>query len=121
MKAKQRAAVAEIIMALTNDGRIKNVHSYELATYISLSGTAEKSHVNAYDYSRSCHITGNSNNGKQYSLYDYGTSCHISLTVNGKTATGYDYGSGYHFSCSVSNRSASIYDYETGQHYNYSC
>lgn len=121
MKAKQRAAVAEIIMALTNDGRIKNVYSYELATYISLSGTAEKSYVNAYDYSRSCHITGNSNNGKQYSLYDYGTSCHISLTVNGKTATGYDYGSGYHFSCSVSNRSASIYDYETGQHYNYSC
>lgn len=58
MKAKQRAAVAEIIMALTNDGRIKNVYSYELATYISLSGTAEKSHVNAYDYSRSCHITG---------------------------------------------------------------
>ena len=108
-------------MALTNDGRIKNVYNYELATYISLSGTAEKSHVNAYDYSRSCHITGNSNNGKQYSLYDYGTSCHISLTVNGKTATGYDYGSGYHFSCSVSNRSASIYDYETGQHYNYSC
>lgn len=42
MKAKQRAAVAEIIMALTNDGRIKNVYSYELATYISLSGTAEK-------------------------------------------------------------------------------
>ena len=101
MKAKQRAAVAEIIMALTNDGRIKIVYSYELATYISLSGTAEKSHVNAYDYSRSCHIAGNSNNGKQYRLYDYGTSCHISLTVNGKTATGYDY--------------------ETGQHYNYSC
>lgn len=38
MKAKQRAAVAEIIMALTNDGRIKNVYSYELATYVQRRG-----------------------------------------------------------------------------------
>lgn len=41
MKTKQRAAVAGIIMALANDDRIKNVYSYELATHISLSGTAE--------------------------------------------------------------------------------
>ncbi len=121
MKANQRAAVAGIIMALTNDGHIKNVYSYELATYIFLSGSVEKNHVSIYDYSRSCHITGSGCNGKQYSLYDYGTSCYISLNVDGKTATGYDCGSGCHFSCSVSNRSASLYDYENGQYYSYSC
>lgn len=53
MKAKQRAAVAGIVMALANDDRIKNVYSYELATRISLSGTAENNHVNFYDDSRS--------------------------------------------------------------------
>ena len=121
MKAKQRAAIAGIIIALANDRQIKNIYSYDLATHIFLSGTVENNHVNIYDYSRSCYITGNSNNGKQYSLYDYGSSCHISITINGKSATGYDYGSGYHFSCSVNNRAASMYDYETGQHYNYSC
>lgn len=53
MKAKQRAAVAGISMALANDGQIKNVYSYESAAHISLSGTAENNHVNVYDYSRS--------------------------------------------------------------------
>lgn len=45
MKAKQRTAVSGIIMALANNGQIKNVYSYELATHISLSGTAENNHV----------------------------------------------------------------------------
>lgn len=121
MNARQRAAVAGIIIALVNDSRIQTVYSYESATYISLSGTVENNRVNVFDYSRSCHITGNSNNGKQYSLFDYGISRHINLTVNGKKVTGYDYGSGSHFSCSVNNRAASLYDYETGQYYNYSC
>ena len=121
MKANQRAAVAGIIMALINDNQIRTVYSYELASHISLSGTVKKNQVKVYDYSRSCHITGNSNDGRKYSLYDYGTSGHISITVNGKNASGYDYGKGYHFSCSVNRRSASFYDYETGQYYNYSC
>ena len=121
MKAKQRAAIAGIIVALVNNSQIKNVYSYELATHISLTGTAKNNHVNVYDYSRSCHISGNSSNGTQYSLYDYGTSYHVSLIINVRNITGYDYGSGYHFSCSVNGNSASFYDYETGQYYNYSC
>lgn len=121
MKAKQRAAVAGIIMAITNGDQIKNVYSYELATHIFLSGIVKNTLVSIYDYSRCCHITGRKRDDKQYSLYDYGTSSYISLIVNGKNITGYDYGSGYYFSCSVNDGSASLYDYKTGQYYYYSC
>lgn len=121
MNSKQRTAIAGIIMALANHISIKSVYSYELAAYVSVSGTAETEKVNVYDYSRSCHISGSSNDGKKYSLYDYGTSAHISLTVDLKKATGYDYASGCHFSATVNGRSVSIYDYESSRYYSYSC
>lgn len=121
MKQNQRAVVAGIATALVNDSRIKNVYSYELSKHVFLSGSVEKNHVNIYDYSRSCHVSGNSSDGISYSLYDYGSSCHINISINGTSGKGYDYGSGHHFSFTVAGKSLSLYDYETGHHYSYSC
>lgn len=120
MNRNQRTAIAGIILALSNNTKVKSTYSYELSSYVSLSGSTGNRKVNVYDYSRSCHITGNSNDGKRYSLYDYGTSGHISLTIDDKKARGYDYSSGHHFSASVRGTSVSIYDFETCCHYSYS-
>lgn len=120
MKQNQRAVVAGIAAALINGGRIRNIYSYELSKYIFLSGSVDKRHINVYDYSRSCHVSGNSSDGKQYGLYDYGNSCHVNISINGNAGKGYDYGSGYHFSFTVTGNSLSLYDYETGHYYSYS-
>lgn len=120
MNKNQRTAIAGIILALSNSGKVKNTYSYELASWASLSGLAGDRTVSVYDHSRSCHISGRSNDGRRYSLYDYGMSGHISLTVDDKKARGYDYFSGYHFSASVRGNAVSIYDYETCCYYSYS-
>lgn len=121
MNSNQRACIAGIANAIANKKRISNVYSYELSTFISISGTVSESTVNVFDYSRSCHISGHSNGNGQYSLFDYGLSKHITLNVKENKFDGFDYMSNRHFTETIHGNSVSLYDYETNSFYNFSC
>ena len=120
MKSIQRANIAAIVISLKNNKPIKNVYSYELSQYISMSGSTNEKRINAYDYSRSCYITGNCTTQNSYSLYDYGVSQYIDLKIKDTRFEGYDYGSSSYFSGTITGSSVSFYDYQTGQYYNFS-
>ncbi len=120
MNSGQRAAIAAIIIAAYSKCPINTVYSYEASRYISMSGSVTGRSVNAYDYGRSCYVSGNASSLNKYSLYDYGESAHIDLTIDGNKFSGYDYASSYHFSGTVSGKSVSIYDYQTSTYYNFS-
>lgn len=79
----QRACIAVIAASLIHSKNITSVYSYGLGKYISVSGQINDKNVSVFDYSRSCHITGNGARGN-YSLFDYGTSRHITLKIDGK-------------------------------------
>lgn len=121
MKENQRAAIAAVAVALTNNCTISSVYSYELATYITLSVKVTSDSVSIYDYSRMCSISGNSNGQGKFNLYDYGTFGYMTISINAGKIDGYDYVSGWHFSGTVRNNLVSIYDYETCCYYNFSC
>ncbi len=120
MKSIQRANIAAIVISYVNNKPIQTVYSYELSKYISMSGSTDKNGISAYDYSRSCYISGNCTTQNKFSLYDYGESKYIELTIKGNRFEGYDYGSSMHFSGSITGGSVSLYDYQTGQYYNFS-
>lgn len=121
MNSNQRACIAGIANAIINKKKITNVYSYEIATYISVSGTVNESNVNIFDYSRSCHISGRGDGHGKYNLFDYGLSKHITLTIKDDKYEGFDYMSNKHFSGTVRENSVNLYDYETNRFYDFSC
>lgn len=121
MKSDQRACIAGIALALTMDKQVNSIYSFELSKYIMISGTITNQNVQIYDYSRSCHISGNSDYNGNFNLFDYGEHKHITLSVKSNKFDGYDYGSNYHFSGTINNNSVSFYDFETRKYYNFSC
>lgn len=121
MNSNQRACIAEIANAIITKKKITSIYSYELSTYISISGTADENNVNIFDYSRSCHISGRGDRCGKYNLFDYGLSKHITLTIKGDKFDGFDYTSNKHFSGTVRRNSVNLYDYETGKYYDFSC
>lgn len=121
MKSEQRACIAGIALALTMDKQVNSVYSFELSKYIMISGTITKQSVQIYDYSRSCHISGNSVRNSNFNLFDYGERKHITLNVKSNKFDGYDFGSRYHFSGTINNNSVIFYDFETRKYYNFSC
>lgn len=120
MKSGQRAAIAAIVIATNAKEPINSVYSYGESRYISMSGSVTSNDINAYDYDRTCHISGSASSHNQYSLYDYGESVHIDLTFDGDQFSGYDYGSGFHFSGTANLKSVSFYDYQTSTYYDFS-
>lgn len=121
MNSNQRACVAGIANAIVNKKKINSIYSYELSTYISISGTINENNINVFDYSRSCHVSGRGSGQGKYNLFDYGFSKHITLNINNEKFDGFDYMSNKHFSGTVRGNSVSMYDYETGKYYDYSC
>ncbi len=121
MKSNQRACIAGIVTALKANKEINSIYSYELSKYIILSGTANNQNIQLYDYSRSCHLTGNGDSYGSFNLFDYGERKHITLNVKLNQFDGYDYGSRFHFSGTINNNSVSLYDYETRKFYSFSC
>lgn len=115
MKPHTRRAIAFIASRAINDDHRSSVYDFEEGRHISFSGTVRDGRISAYDYDRSCHISGTLPN-----LYDYGDSHHIQLKIEGSSFKGYDYGSSQHFSGKVNGHSISLYDYGTSSYYNYS-
>ena len=121
MNSNQRACIAEIANAIVNKKKITSVYSYELSSYISISGTADENNVNIFDYSRSCHILGRSNGQGKYNLFDYGLSKHITLNIKNEKFDGFDHMSNKHFSGTVRRNSVNLYDFDTCRYYDFSC
>ncbi len=121
MKSEQRACIAGIAVALSISKNVNSVYSFELSKFIMISGTITNKNIQIYDYSRSCHLSGNSDHNGNFNLFDYGEHKHITLNVKSNKFDGYDFGSRYHFSGTINNRSVSFYDYETSKYYNFSC
>lgn len=120
MNSGQRAAIAAIVIAINSQSSVNTVYSYEVSQYISMSGNVNNNAISAYDYGRSCHISGSASSRNNFSIYDYGVSAYINLTIDGDKFSGCDYSSGYHFSGTVRSKSVSFYDYQTSTYYNFS-
>ena len=120
MTDNQRACIAAIVASLIHKKTVSSVYSYDLGKYVSVSVQVNDTSVSVFDYSRSCHITGNGARGN-YSLFDYGTSRHITFKIDEKKFNGYDYDCNSHYSGSINGNSVSIYDYNDSQYHNYSC
>jgi len=116
MKPHVRAAAAAIALAHSRQAQISSIYSYAESSHRSIRVIVNGNRINAYDYARSCHITGQIGN-----LYDYGVSKNFNLRPTGTGAyNGYDYDSASHFTVRVNGRNVQVYDYEHSSHFNYS-
>jgi hypothetical protein len=119
LKPGPRALIAYAAGKLLSDSTGSSLYDYSQGTYRNISGTVSASRINLYDYTDSCHLSGNGTGGSHYSLYHYGEGSHITLNTNGSNFSGYDYASGDHFSGHVTGRSITLYDYGEGKYFSY--
>jgi hypothetical protein len=113
MKDQQRAIVAEIAAAMISGLEYNSIYDHAAQTWIKATARATDTHVDAYDYPRRNHVSGD----LPGAVYDYDLRSFLQFTPNGKGVTGYDYGSEAFFEAVVNGKMISLYDHADGRWY----
>ena len=107
MKDQQRAIVAEIAAAMINGLEYNSIYDHAAQTWIKATARATDTRVDAYDYTRRNHVSGD----LPGAVYDYDLCTFLQFTPSGQGVRGYDYGTSTFFEAVVSGKAVSLYDH----------
>jgi hypothetical protein len=106
LNSNTRGCVAYIAAGLSGLTKVTSFYDHTENKPMNVSGTVTAEKIDAYDFDRSCHVSGSLDN-----LFDFGNQAHVQIIPNGEKFSGYDYASKFHFTGSVEKGVVSIYDY----------
>ena len=115
MRVQQRPIVAEIAAAMVNGLEYNSIFDHAAQKWIRASARATETRVDAYDYARGKHVSGD----LPGAVYDYDLRTFLRFTPNGKGVRGYDHGTAAFFDAVVSGKTISLYDHADGRWYTF--